>query len=130
MKKSIIIISFYSLLISCTNEIKSKPKFEFPKYSISKENFTNKIKEVDTVIIGYSYEIKSGLFSNSSVNKLSIELYYDNDKSRDDTFMKNQFEEIKENAKKEILNLSQYDVLELKIFNQKSEIKSFEEIIK
>ena len=130
MKKSIYLIIICSLSISCTNNIKSEPYFVMPKYLHSKEHFTNKIMEADSVSLGYAYASKSNFFSSSSVNKLVIEVYYDNDTNIDAVFMKNLFENIKENAKKEIENLYEYDILALKTFKNKTEFKNYEEIIK
>lgn len=128
--KSILVILFTFVISSCNKEIKSEPKFEFPKYSVSKENFINNIKEVDSADVQIQYSAKSNLISSSSVNKLVVEIYFKNDKKLDESFMKKQFELIKETAKKEILNYKGYDVLELKIFRDNTKIKSFEEVIK
>lgn len=128
--KSILVILFTFAISSCNKEIKSEPKFEFPKYSVSKENFINNIKEVDSADVQIQYSAKSNLISSSSVNKLVVEIYFKNDKKLDESFMKKQFELIKESAKKEILNYKGYDVLELKIFRDNTKIKSFEEVIK
>lgn len=129
MKKSMLVILFAFAIVSCNNNIKSEPKFEFPKYSVSEENFINNIKEVDSANVQIQFSAKSNLISSSSVNKLLVEIYFNNEKNLDESFMKKQFEEIKQKAKKEILNFNEYDVLELKIFKNNTEVKTYEEVI-
>ena len=130
IKKSMLVILLAFALTSCNKEIKSEPKFEFPKYSVSKENFINNIKEADSADVQILYSAKSNLISSSSVNKLVVEIYFNNNQKLDEDFMKKQFEQIKERSKKEILNFKGYDVLELKIFKNDTKIKSYEEVIK
>ena len=129
MKKILSGFIFFLVLISCNNNAKSEPKFDFPEYSQSEENFTKSIKEADSVNVEIQYESKSNLVSSSKVNKLLIKAYYSEDKNLDDGFFEKQFEQINESAKKQILNYSDYDVFEFKIFKNNTQFKSYEKVI-
>lgn len=130
MKKTIILSLFSFAFLSCTNTIKSEPKFELPKFAVSKENLTSKITEADSASVEMSYEAKTNLLFSSSANKLVIKVYFNKDKSLKYEFMKSQFEDIKKNAKQQVLNLSSYDILEVQFFNKNIQIQRFKEILK
>lgn len=130
MKKIFLSLSMSFLIVSCTNTIKSEAKFELPKYAVSEENFTSIIKDADSSKVGYKYEAKTNLLYSSSANKLVVEVYFNKENNFDRDFIQDQFDQIKKNAEKEILNLSAYDILEVQFFNNKIKIKSFENIIK
>lgn len=130
MDKMLVLFLFSFGLISCTNTIKSEPKFEVPKYAVSEENFTSTIKDVDSTSVEYSYEAKTNPLYSSSANKLVVKMYFNKDKSLLYDFMQNQFKEITKKATKQILNLSAYDILEVQFFNKNVQIQSFEQILK
>ena len=74
--------------------------------------------------------VTTNLLFSSSANKLVIKVYFNKDKSLTYEFMKSQFEDIKKNAKQQVLNLSSYDILEVQFFNKNIQIQRFKEILK
>ena len=130
MNKKLVLFLVPIALLSCTNIINSEPKLELPKYAISEENFTSTINDADSTFVEFSYEEKTNWLYSSSANKLVVKVYFNTEKSLKHDFLEKQFDEIKSNANKQILNLSAYDILEVQFFNKNIQIQSFEEILK
>ena len=129
MNKTVVMLLLSATFLSCTETIKSKPNFELPKYAASEEEFTSTINDADSTSVGFSYEAKTNIFYSSSANKLVLKVYFNKGKSLKYDFMKKQFDDIKRNAKQQILNLSSYDILEVQFFNKNIQIQSFEEML-
>ena len=128
-KKLILLSTILLFVFSCKKEIQSEPKFEKPVFNTSKDAFIKDVNIGDSISIFMTYKGEKGLFTNSSVNKLSIAIYYDNSKNISNELVESHFEKLTTKAKSEISNFKNYDVFQVLFYKGETQFSEKEILI-
>ena len=114
---------FYGILLilfivsDCHQEAIVTGEVVRPDFKTSKQDFVNSFSEVDSVSVSNSYSMKSGIFASSESNLLHVNFFFGTDQSSDDDQYQNAMDQFTTRAKKDITNLSDFDIIQINIFN-------------
>lgn len=127
LNKLTLLLALLLFSFSCKKEIQSKPNIVKLEYKSSKDQFLKSIEFADSATIYMKYESKKNIISNSSVNKLAMNLYFDNIEEKKKQPLNKYYDELKKKVEAEILNHKEYDVLYVAFYNGFTKYSEMEE---